>query len=587
MSSSPFYVALRTVKDTIIIYLQVCAYILSAAIHRKHQMSSSTEAIPVWFYGGSTRRDSAGSATSSFGESQHTKDSLLDRTIDDFYLRAHNPIAIRNPLDILRISARRLPYFACFVALGLSFVGNSTETGSLNYLLENEGFLEEAAAYSNHELITSSLFLGIAMGSILVGPLCDHIGRRVNLVMGLVLTTSVGLACSLADSPLSFMIFRIFIGFGLGVIVTALLPLSAEHTSPTLRGAYLSLVAAFGALGSVYLNVIGQFMFPRIHQESWRVFVLLIAAPSAVALPLVLFCCPESARFLALKGRSEDASRAANRIAKFLGYPGDPITPDEIDLNYPPKISKGSGISSYWCIMIYSGFYRILRNTYTRKRAVLLALLWFVTSFGASITLGMIRILEVLSGKEHSFTVNLGFSLAGLKGIVIAGFLMDRVNRTALLTANLFGATIALTVFSFFTLLLQNGFWYIFVSAWVFHFFLMASWVTVFVVTVENFPTSVRSTSLGICLCSGSLASILGCFVMRSLVVMDEDATMVLCLAGASFFVGMVASTSRVLENRTGQPLPDYEPQVGGCVLGRSQTAESLQSNQILVDSQA
>jgi putative MFS transporter len=149
------------------------------------------------------------------------------------------------------------------------------------------------------------------------------------------------------------------------------------------------------------------------------------------------------------------------------------------------------------------------------------------------------------------------FSLARIPGVFLAGFIMDKMDRTKLLTVSLVLTAASLASFALMTLFTENA-WLIVLSACPFHCCLVVTWSVLSVVTAEIFPTTVRATAMGVCASSGRGASVL-VHLISAPIVEYHNPSVLLFLGAGSFALGIITSIITSIQSRTGQPLQDLE----------------------------
>ncbi|MFT8775623.1 MAG: sugar porter family MFS transporter [Gluconacetobacter liquefaciens] len=163
-------------------------------------------------------------------------------------------------------------------------------------------------------LVTSSLVLAAAVGSLVCGHFTDRYGRRDSLiVLSLVfLVGAVGTA--MAPSIPAMVAMRAVLGFAVGG-ASALVPMFISEMAPAGRRATLvsqnEMMIVTGQLIAYVLNAVLAAVSdsPAI----WRV-MLLIAGVPALLLGSGLFFVPRSPRWLASKGRHEEARQVLDLI---------------------------------------------------------------------------------------------------------------------------------------------------------------------------------------------------------------------------------------------------------------------------------
>ena len=99
---------------------------------------------------------------------------------------------------------------------------------------------------------------------------------------------------------------------------------------------------------------------------------------------------------------------------------------------------------------------------------------------------------------------------------------MDRIGRAAMLISSVLSAAASLLMFALFakegddgTSINTTG---IVLSACCFQAFTIAAWNTIDCMTSELFPTTVRSTGMGVCAASGRIGAMIAQFVNGALV---------------------------------------------------------------------
>ncbi len=74
--------------------------------------------------------------------------------------------------------------------------------------------LDLGAAPGAAQITLAAWFVGLAVGQITHGPLSDHYGRRMPLLLGTVLYTAASVGCALAGSMTELSVWRLFAAFG-------------------------------------------------------------------------------------------------------------------------------------------------------------------------------------------------------------------------------------------------------------------------------------------------------------------------------------------------------------------------------------
>ena len=102
-------------------------------------------------------------------------------------------------------------------------------------------------------------------------------------------------------------------GVGVSGCNTAAFTALPEFLPCHARGKHTVALASGWMVGSIYSASIGWALIPT---RGWRTFVFVSAAPALACLLGVVAWMPESPRFLAVRGRGEEATEVIRRIAR-------------------------------------------------------------------------------------------------------------------------------------------------------------------------------------------------------------------------------------------------------------------------------
>ena len=172
--------------------------------------------------------------------------------------------------------------------------------------------------------ITSCIFAGSFLGTILQGPLGDSYGRRPVFLSASSLIAGFGLATAFAQNLTQLIVLRFFVGVGLG---GCFIPFDAvsEVLPVEQRGKVLMYVQFLWAFGTASVPVFAYWTLP---QGNWRLFVVVCATPCVVATLLGVWLVPESPRWLIDQNKANEALRILRKAAKWNGKDPDTIFPE-------------------------------------------------------------------------------------------------------------------------------------------------------------------------------------------------------------------------------------------------------------------
>jgi benzoate transport len=142
---------------------------------------------------------------------------------------------------------------------------------------------------------------GMVVGSMLLAPLSDVIGRKRMILVSLLILTlgMIGAACTQNATQLG--VLRLFTGLGIGAMIPALNTMSAEYAPPERRAFAVSLMAVGYPIGT---TVGGLFCVVLLGWFDWRAIFVFGACASAVMIPIIWKGMPESADFLSTRQTS-------------------------------------------------------------------------------------------------------------------------------------------------------------------------------------------------------------------------------------------------------------------------------------------
>lgn len=163
-------------------------------------------------------------------------------------------------------------------------------------------------------IVTSALVFGAAFGSLMAGTLSDRYGRRTTL-LGLSLVFMIGvLGTALAPSVAVMVAMRFVLGLAVGGASSTVPVFIGEMAGPSRRARLVSqneLMIVSGQLIAYVLNALLAYVSDSPHV--WR-YMLGIAAVPGVLLGVGMLFVPASPRWLASKGRMEEARAVLAQI---------------------------------------------------------------------------------------------------------------------------------------------------------------------------------------------------------------------------------------------------------------------------------
>ncbi|KAF9262483.1 general substrate transporter [Marasmius fiardii PR-910] len=206
-----------------------------------------------------------------------------------------------------------------------------------------------AGVYSNPNLVglITSIF-GVFAGMFPVAYAADHFGRRMTIQFACLVYMFGGAMQTGARNMDMMLAGRFFAGFGVGILADLAPLYQAEIAHPSIRGRLTTLQQFMLGIGAFCASWITYGCAQGIPgtQAEWRVPLGIQMIP---ALPLLAFIplLPESPRWLAEKGRIEDATAALARLHAH-GNKSDVFVQAQVeDIQAEIQKSKETGSASW------------------------------------------------------------------------------------------------------------------------------------------------------------------------------------------------------------------------------------------------
>lgn len=169
-------------------------------------------------------------------------------------------------------------------------------------------------------LLISLGFVGYAIGSALIAPLADRIGRK-RLVLGALAAGAAILALTtLAPNAEFMMATRLLTGVAVGTMLPLIHVLGDEYSSQTRRGLAVALVTLGVPIGSLIGGMISLVVI-NAFGGAWQALFWFGAIITAAVGVLVWLTMPESPVYLAGQGTQSSAARI-DVIARRMGLSG-------------------------------------------------------------------------------------------------------------------------------------------------------------------------------------------------------------------------------------------------------------------------
>ena len=320
-------------------------------------------------------------------------------------------------------------------------------------------------------LTVTATFAGMLVGAWFWGTISDYIGRRTGFQLTVLVFAVFGLLSAFAPGWEWLLVLRFVTGFGLGGALPLDFSLYAEFLPTENRGRNLVILESFWAVGTIVAAGLAWLLVPSF---GWRPLL----ATSAVAAVLVLWIrsrVPESPRYLAISGKTDEAREILAGVARENGRP---IPEGELVAG---ERGSGATVARLW-------------RPGLRRMTLMLWITWFCISlayYGIFTWLPQAFVAQGFSSLQ-TYQNTFILALAQVPGYFSAAYLIERLGRRNTLGIYLIASGVFTFLFSVVT-----GFGGLLASAMLMSFFALGAWAALYAWTPESYPTEIRTTGMG------------------------------------------------------------------------------------------
>lgn len=163
----------------------------------------------------------------------------------------------------------------------------------------------------------AALFAGLFIGTIACGFLADRFGRRAIFTWSLLWYSAANLVMAFQTTAFGLNSWRFVAGLGLGVEIVTIGAYLSELAPKHLRGRAFACSQAFGFSAVPVVAYLSYLLVPNapFGLDGWR-WVALIGVIAAIAVWWIRRALPESPRWLAMKGRIDEADRVMTELER-------------------------------------------------------------------------------------------------------------------------------------------------------------------------------------------------------------------------------------------------------------------------------
>ena len=342
-------------------------------------------------------------------------------------------------------------------------------------------------------LIFSAGLVGMTVGSLLLAPLADKIGRKNMILISAVIMGGSMYASAYTTTAYQLMFMRLVSGIGIGSMLASTAALVAEYTPVKSKNFWISLVLAGYPVGAVMAGFVTAKVLPV---GGWERMFQLSGLASFITLPFIWFFLEESIEFY-LKKQPPSALQKANVLMTKVGEPTMEVLPSKVVRTSAPV-------------------WDILRAPYLLPTLQIWISLFLV--FGSLYFLvSWIPKLSEIAGLSPELAIYAGtlFNVGAFFGIATQGYFSTH-----------FGLKKTIGIFLVLTGLLMGSFRFFIGSDWLLPLFILlgfgiqGGFVGMYALAARLYPTEVRTTGVGWSIGIGRLGGIAGPYIGGILVGM-------------------------------------------------------------------
>ena len=202
-------------------------------------------------------------------------------------------------------------------------------------------------------LLFSSGLAGMMIGSLVLSPFADILGRRVVVISGLTIITIGMLFSGLAHSLYELALLRVFTGLGLGALFSSVNTIVTEYASDKRKSLAISIMAVGYPIGATIGGSIAVFL---IAYHGWRSVFFFGASISALLIPIAFVTLPESLEFL-LARRPRNALARLNALLARMQRPALSVLPDVAVVESQSAFSVFDRVFFWRTLLIVSAYF--------------------------------------------------------------------------------------------------------------------------------------------------------------------------------------------------------------------------------------
>jgi MFS family permease len=334
-------------------------------------------------------------------------------------------------------------------------------------------------------VVLSGALIGMVVGSVIVAPIADKIGRRRIAIVGTVIVAIGMLASPFATAMAGMMWARIVTGLGVGALISVVGVIAAEYSNrrvyPVVMAVYSAAINIGAVLGAVIIG-------PLLPVQGWRFAFWVGAVLSVIAIVLAVALFPESIAWLAARRKPGSLERL-NKTLTQMGHDPLPGLPES-------QLPAREGSSA-------------LRTVFSKQLVgqtllMIIGYISFLVVFYFANAWAPNTLAAATKNPALAAPTTLSLGLGGIIGALVFGFISTRVNPRILTPIFLIVGAAGLALFGFIETNLPASLIELFVAS----FFFSAGVTGFYQIIPKLYPTLARATGYGIVAGAGRIGGI-------------------------------------------------------------------------------
>lgn len=362
-------------------------------------------------------------------------------------------------------------------------------------------------------LLGAGTLFGVLFGGLIGGYLTDIIGRRKMYILNVVAMIVLSVVQFFVQDVTQLAICRFLLGLAIGADYPIASTMVTEFSTQKHRSFMVGIMNCIWYVGAVAASLVGYVLLLQFPETGWRWMLLSAVIPGGFLL-MGRLGTPESPRWLASKGRKDEALTILNKvfpnmdISEFLAELEKPVVKTEIGRIFIEPV--------YLKRIIYcGGFYGLMTIP-----------VFAISTFGPQIyeAMGLTGSLWIVA----YILSNLFFVI----GCIPALWLVEHWGRRPLNIWSFVFMTVGMAILGFFS---NAGIGVIIVGFMIFCIAQGGPSVECWMIPNEVFPTELRSSATGISTAISRIGAAVGTYLVPSMLANLGIGNTMLVMAGVCF----------------------------------------------------